>query len=61
MYAQLTTMLVSEHRRGMLADAKRRRPARLQLAFHRASRRADRARWRMHRAYQTAARLSTEL
>jgi hypothetical protein len=61
MYAQVTTMMASEHRRGMLADAKRRRPGQLQLALLRASRRAGRAEWRMHRAYRTAARLRTEL
>jgi hypothetical protein len=60
MHSQLA-QLAGERRRDMLAEAKRQRPARLQLAFLRATRRADRAERRMHRAYRAAARLRAEL
>ena len=60
MYSQVSR-LAGERRREMLADAKRERPARLQLALVRASRRADRAERRMSQAYRTAARLRAEL
>jgi hypothetical protein len=53
--------LASERRREMLAEAKQLRPVWLQLAYRRASRRAERAERRMHRAYRTAARLRAEL
>jgi hypothetical protein len=60
MHTQLM-QLACERRREMLTDAKRQRPARLQVAFLRASRRACRAERRMHQAYRTAARLRAEL
>ncbi len=60
MYTQLP-QLACERRREMLADAKQRRPAGLQSAIRRTSRRADRAARRLHRAYRTAARLGAEL
>jgi hypothetical protein len=53
--------LASERRREMLAEARQQRPVRLQLAYLRASRRAERAERRMRRAYRTAARLRAEL
>ncbi len=60
MHSQLG-QLAGERRRAMLADARQQRLVRLQLAFLRASRRADRAERRMHRAYRAAARLRAEL
>jgi hypothetical protein len=60
MYSQLSR-LADERRRDMLADAKRERPAWLQLALVRASRRADRAERRMRQAYRAAARRRAEL
>jgi hypothetical protein len=60
MHSQLV-QLASERRREMLAEAKQQRPVWLQLAYLRASRRAERAERRMRRAYRTAARLRAEL
>jgi hypothetical protein len=62
MYAQQTMLdLTTEHRNDMLADARQQRPAQLQRAFLRASRRAGRAQRRMDRAYRTVARLDAGL
>lgn len=60
MHTQIV-QLASERRREMLAEAKQQRPVWLQLAYLRASRRAERAERRMPRAYCTAARLRAEL
>ena len=60
MHSQLV-QLASERRREMLAEAKQQRPLWLQLAYLRASRRAERAQRRMHRAHRTLARLRAEL
>jgi hypothetical protein len=60
MHSQVV-QLASERRRELLAEAKQQRPLWLQLAYLRASRRAERAERRMHRAYRTAARLRAEL
>jgi hypothetical protein len=60
MHSQLV-QLASERRREMLAEAKQQRPVWLQLAYLRASRRAERAERRMRRANRTAARLRAEL
>jgi hypothetical protein len=60
MHSQLGR-LASERDREMLAEARRQRPAVLLLAFRKASRRADRAQRRLHRARLTAARLRANL
>ena len=59
MHSQLV-QLASERRREMLAEAKQQRPVWLQLAYLRASRRAQRAERRMRRAYRAVARLRAE-
>jgi len=60
MHSQLV-QLASERRHELLAEARQQRPVWLQLAYLRASRRAERAQRRMHRAYRTAARLRAEV
>lgn len=60
MHSQVV-QLASERRRELLAEAKQQRPVWLLLAYLRASRRAERAQRRMHRAYRNAARLRAEL
>jgi hypothetical protein len=60
MHSQVS-QLVSERHREMLAEARQERPAALLLAFRKASRRADRAQRRLHRARLTAAQLRANL
>jgi hypothetical protein len=60
MYSQIGP-LASERHREMMAEARQQRPAWLLLAFHKASRRADRAQRRLHQARRTASRLRANL
>jgi cell division septum initiation protein DivIVA len=53
--------LASDRRREMLAEARQQRPLWLELAYRRATRRADRAERRMRRAYRAAAHLRAGL
>lgn len=58
---QLTQQLVDDLRRQQFAHAEQQRPAQRLLALRRATRRAERAEQRMHRAIRQARKLRAQL